>query len=67
MRQKLEITISPSLFSQAQVESHSMVCRCESRNLTSAKTNWSGRLNLHAQLLAKPIQSEVSYVVIIQM
>ena len=45
--------ISPSMFPQAQVESHSMV---NLKDVTSAKTISSVRMNLRARLLAKHIK-----------
>ena len=59
--------ISPSIFPQTQVESHSIVSKCKSKDVTSAKTIWSVRMNLRAQLLAKHIKWEVSYVVLVLM
>ena len=59
--------ISPSMFPKAQVESHSMVSRCKSKSVTSAKTISPVRMNLSAQLLAKYIKREVSYVVLVLM
>ena len=48
--------ISPSMFPQAPVESHSIVSRCKSKRCDYVKTIWSVRMYLHAQLLAKRIK-----------